>query len=1014
MGRVTDVSVLRGVAVCRDGQAVELAGSRLRALLALLAVAPGEVRRAEYLADQLWNGEPPSANALQALISRLRRVVGAESVASRPTGYLLDLDPEQVDLIRFERLTALGTAQAAREALALAGPEPLAEFADVPDLAGLARVLESDCARLAVLVERTTAPAPPLVPASPHAPTAPAAAPAPTAAAFAAAFAPPLGHRLIGRDAVLTEIHDRLGSTRLLTLTGAGGSGKTSLAKAVASAHGGAHVAELAPVTAQAVDAEVYAAVGGREAVLGTGERTRLANGSWDDSARLLDLLGDRPVLLVLDNCEHVIDAAAGLAARVLAACPRVTILATSREPLGVPGEQRLPVTPLAVPPPYSAEDRLTTYSAMQLLLERGRAVRAGLGAAGEDGAALAEICRRLDGIPLALELAAARFNVLTPRQVADRLDDRFRLLTTGARTALPRQQTLRAVVDWSWELLSAEERELLAVCGVFSGGAALEDLEAVAGLDALDALDLVDRLVSKSLALAEPAPSPAGADGGMRYRLLETIREYALERLAERGKLEQTRARHAYHFADLAQRADPQLRGPGQVEWMYRLDAAEDNLRAALEWSLTVEDAGCALRLCNGLGWYSMVRGKQFDRNRTPRVLRLADRVGAPRDARYLRVLTFDALYAFERGVPPEEATAQLGRARQLAREGGWRDALYSLCEIGAALFTEPETVDDVFEREYDRLTEARDEWGLAAARMFHAKVCLDDPELAEALTAEALESFQRLGDQWGIANCGQTMAMLESQRGAHHEALAAIEAVLPATRLIGSSADEVMLLVMAANEYDSLGEPEQAERVLAEAQQVSASRPENHANIYMMTYECVRARRNGRLDQAQVWLDEVSRAAGQTFLGPVRALLATQQAWITLARGDLAGAARLAGEAFGHAVAFQFDRADIGAAIEVQAAIDLAHGDARRAAWLLGLYAAVRGRELPISATPDLARTAARAREKLGERTFGAAFDEGRAVPSASVLDRCQEVFGSMPEHSRLRTHPDHARRP
>jgi predicted ATPase/DNA-binding winged helix-turn-helix (wHTH) protein len=998
MGRVTDVSVLRGVAVCRDGQAVEITGSRLRALLALLAVAPGEVRRAEYLADQLWNGEPPSANALQALISRLRRVVGAESVASRPTGYLLDLGPEQVDLARFERLAALGTPQAAREALALAGPEPLAEFADVPDLAALARVLEADCARLAPLAEQ-------------RAPLASPAVPPPPAVHLSAA--PLLGHRLIGRDAVLTEIRDRLGSTRLLTLTGAGGSGKTSLAKAVASAHGGAHVAELAPITAQAVDAEVYAAVGGREAVLSAGDRSRRggANGGWDDSRRLIDVLGDRPLLLVLDNCEHVIDAAADLAARVLAACPRVTILATSREPLGVPGEQRLPVAPLAVPPPGSAEDRLTAYSAMQLLLERGRAVRPGLGAAGEDGAALAEICRRLDGSPLALELAAARFNVLTPRQVAGRLDDRFRLLTTGARTARPRQQTLRAVVDWSWDLLEEAERALLAVCGVFSGAAALEDLEAVAGLEPLDALDLVDRLVSKSLVLAEPAPSPTGADAGMRYRLLETIREYALERLAERGGLDGARARHAHHFADLAQRADPELRGPGQVEWMNRLDAAEDNLRAALEWSLTAGDAACALRLCNGLGWYSMVRGKQFDRNRTPRVLALAERTGVPHDAVYLRVLTFDALYAFERGVPPQEATAQLGRARRLAREGGWRDALYSLAEIGSALFTEPETVEEVFEREYDRLEEAGDEWGLAAARMFHAKVVLDDPELAEALTAEALESFQRLGDQWGIANCGQTMAMLESQRGAHREALAAIEAVLPATRLIGSSADEVMLLVMAANEYDSLGEAAQAVRVLEQAQQVSRSRPENHANIYMMTYECVRARRAGRLDQAQTWLDEVARAAGQTFLGPVQSLLATQQAWITLRSGDVAGAAQLIRRAFGYAVAFHFDRPDLGAALEVQAELELVRGDARRAAWMHGLYTAVRGRDMPASATPDLAATAAAARKLLGEAAYGTAFDEGRAVPSASVLARCQEVFGPVSASSRLWTNPESA---
>ena len=188
---------------------------------------------------------------------------------------------------------------------------------------------------------------------------------------------------------------------------------------------------------------------------------------------------------------------------------------------------------------------------------------------------------------------------MLTPRQVAERLDDRFRLLTTGARTALPRQQTLRAVVDWSWDLLSGRERELLAVCGVFAGGAALEDLEGVSGLDALDVLDQIDRLVSKSLVLAEPAASPAGGDQGMRYRLLETIREYALERLAEQGREKEARTGTRTTSRTWPPAPIPQLRGPGQVEWMYRLDAAEDNLRAALEWALCTDDAaarcGCA-----------------------------------------------------------------------------------------------------------------------------------------------------------------------------------------------------------------------------------------------------------------------------------------------------------------------------------------------------------------------------------------------------------------------------------
>ncbi|MBR7833963.1 winged helix-turn-helix domain-containing protein [Actinospica durhamensis] len=974
MGRVTDVSVLRGVTVTRDGRSVEVTGTRLRALLVLLALTPGQVRRAEYLADQLWNGEPPSANALQALISRLRRVLGPETLPSRPTGYLLDVDPAAVDLSRFERLAELATPAAAREALALAGLEPLAEFVDVPDLAGLARVIETECARLGALAARALESAVPVVP---------------TAARGRLSVA----HRLIGRDAVLSEIHDRLGRTRLLTLTGAGGSGKTSLAKAVASTHGAVHIAELAPVTAQAVDAEVFAAVGGRETVLT--DRARRAE-TRDERARLVDALGDRAALLVLDNCEHVIDAAAGLAESILAACPRVTILATSREPLGVPGEQRLPVAPLEVPPTGSAMDRLAGYSAMQLLLERGRAVRPELGAQGEDGAALAEICRRLDGIPLALELAAARFNVLTPRQVAGRLDDRFRLLTTGARTALPRQQTLRAVVDWSWDLLDGAERDLLAVCGVFAGGAALADLEGVAGLDAVDVLDLIDRLVSKSLVLAEAVRTPDGGDGGMRYRLLETIREYALERLEERGELDAVRARHSRFFADLAFEADGELRQAGQVRWIARLDDAEDNLRTALDWAVEHGEAAVALRLCYGVSWYGMIRGKQFDRARTPDVLALAERSRLEPGPEYMRVLTFNALYSFERGAPPVEAAAQLREALELGRRIGWRDALASLVEVISALFTEPTQVEAAFRREAERLEARGEEWSLAAVRMFHAKVRVDESEVAERLTAQARAVFERLGDQWGIANCGQTQVMLHSQRGDHRGALAAIEAALPAARALGAISDEVVLLVMASNEYASLGEQDQSEAALDRAGEISEVHPEGRANLHLLTARSVRARLRGDLEAAEYWLDEMVKAAGNTFIGPVQALLRTEQAWLALARGEVEPAGRLADESFAHSIGFHYDRPDVAAAIEVKAAVELALGDPRRAAWLHGLFAAVRGRRLPLSATPDLARTAEAAVAAIGAQEYEACFAEGAAIEPGAVVETCKEVFG------------------
>ncbi|HEU5357394.1 MAG TPA: winged helix-turn-helix domain-containing protein, partial [Actinocrinis sp.] len=362
------VSVLRGVEARRDGTPLEVTGRRLRSLLALLALSPGVPRRAEYLADQLWDGEPPSANALQALISRLRRVLGPDAVISRPNGYLLALAPEQVDLCRFDRLIAEGTATAACEALSLAGPEPLAEFADVPDLADEARRVEAECWKVRALAESAPTPKAAQPGSAPEsAPTA-----ATTAAATTSYRLAPGGVRLIGRDRLIAEISARLDTTRLLTLVGAGGAGKTSVAKAVAYARDGAVVAELAPVGAEAVAAEVLTAVGGRDLVMT--ERARRVVDHGDYRTRIAATLADRRILLVLDNCEHVVDAAADLAALILDRCPQVTILTTSREPLAVPGEVRLPIDPLPVPPVEAEQSRLGEYAAMQLLLERGRA----------------------------------------------------------------------------------------------------------------------------------------------------------------------------------------------------------------------------------------------------------------------------------------------------------------------------------------------------------------------------------------------------------------------------------------------------------------------------------------------------------------------------------------------------------------------------------------------------------------------------------------------------------------
>jgi predicted ATPase len=957
------VSVLRGVEVRRGGVPLEIAGARLRSLLALLALAPGTPRRAEYLADQLWDGEPPSANALQALVSRLRRIVGADAVLSRPTGYLLAVEPGQVDLARFDRLAESATPQSARAALALAGPEPLAEFPDVPDLADEARRVEAACLRLRGLAATAAA--------GPEADRGPGRRAAPIV-------------RLIGREPLLADITERLGRTRLVTLVGAGGAGKTSLARTIAYRAGAALFAELAPVGAQAVDAEVLTAVGGRDLMLT--ERTRRPTDRRDDRTRLLDTLGDRRALLVLDNCEHVIDSAADLSAALLAACPNLTILATSREPLGVPGEARLSVGPLPVPPPHTADGRLSGYAAMELLLERGRVARPNLGDRGPDGAALAEICRRLDGIPLALELAAARFNVLTPRQVADRLDDRFKLLTTGARTALPRQQTLRAVVDWSWDLLDADERVVLCVLALFSGGTVLEDLEAVAGRDALDE---VGRLVAKSLVEA------AADDGGtMRFRLLETIREYALARVAagECGwTVEEARGRHARYFAGLARRADPELRGPDQMHWLARLDAEEDNLRAALAWSLESQDAETALRLCAGLGWYWSLRAQRRQGGVAfgPAV-ELADRAGiAPSMEDFARTLAFHAISMFDGGLAVDQGWEALNRAQAAYRDLGGYHTIAAGLEVAVAMFA-METLPDVLDRVCARCEAHGDDWGLAALWMMRAKVGSDgDPDQGERFALRAMELFEGCGDRWGMAECAAALGMVESLRGEHAAALAAYATGIHLARELGAVGDETLLLVQSAQEHEFLGAAAEADRLLDAAESISRDhRLGGESALLIALARSDLFRRRGDLDLAGRWLARGRAQAERGFSAPFQGWLELNAALLALDCDRPAEAVDRFRAALAAATDFHLDRPEIAAALEGLAALAVRLGAPERAAGLLGASAATHIMVLPITRARDAVRIAGAARQALGDSAYDLAYAGGRSLDMAAAV--------------------------
>jgi len=404
----------------------------------------------------------------------------------------------------------------------------------------------------------------------------------------------------VGREAEMRDARARLGGTRLLTLTGTGGAGKTRLALQVAAdaLDGFPDGAWLTELAALADPALVTQAVAG---VLGVREEA-------DRPLRqsLADSLQSKRLLLLWDNCEHLVESCARLADWLLRACPGVIILATSRESLDIGGEAVLALSSLPLPggPPPPPPDELLRFDSVRLFVERATEAQASFRFSAGNAQAVASVCSRLDGIPLALELAAARVRVLTPAQISDRLDDRFRLLTGGSRTALPRQQTLRALIDWSYDLLAPAEQTLLRRLSVFAGGWPLEAAEAVcAGGDVEDweVLDLLARLVAKSLVVAEP---PEG--GQVRYRLLENVRGYAHGRLAETGGEEALADRHAGWFLGRAEEAEPHLSGAAQAEWLGRLEQDRDNLRAALRrWQAT--DSARLLRLAGALSrfWY-------------------------------------------------------------------------------------------------------------------------------------------------------------------------------------------------------------------------------------------------------------------------------------------------------------------------------------------------------------------------------------------------------------------------
>ncbi|GAA4628714.1 BTAD domain-containing putative transcriptional regulator [Actinoallomurus vinaceus] len=1049
------ISLLGPLEVTDDvGRPVEVGGARLRTLLILLSLDAPRVVTTDRLVDGVWGGDPPAGapNALQSLISRLRRALPDAVIESHPAGYRLVIGDAALDLRCFDRLVAHGrrlltddparAADSFAEALGLWRGTALADVADADFARGhVSRLTEQrlgaveDHAEALLLLGRAdTAELEALVAAHPlrerlrgqymRALSA-AGRQADALATFEDArrtLAEELGvdpspelqavhlavlrgeqtparsrgrsnlparlTSFIGREEEIERVGKLLEENRLVTLTGPGGAGKTRLAIEAAARltdrmPGGVWLIELAPVGDPGeVPQALLSTLGLRETALTTGVRGAPPT-SVEPVERLVAALADERLLIVLDNCEHLIDSCARLADRVLADCPGVRVLATSREALGITGESLWPVPPLAFPPADPSDvhgpahvtslGEALDYPAVRLFVERGTAVRPGFTAETDLPAVLA-ICRRLDGMPLAIELAAARLRTMTAAQVADRLDDRFRLLTGGSRTALPRHQTLRAVVDWSWDLLDDAERTLLRRVSVFAGGATLDSVEEVCDGDVLDALT---GLVEKSL---------VSVDGTGRYRVLETIRAYGAERLAEAGEATRVRRAHAHHFLRLAETAEPLLRTREQLRWLERLTAEYDNLHSALHWAIDVQDAALAVRYVAALGWFWFLRGQRRECYLLAQeALALAGRAPAHAVAvatlfRVIGSVDDDPLLRDKEGVG-RRISAALADCADLPSEE--LHPVVRMAPLGLLMFDG--RVDEAL-GEVDRLDDVRDPWLQAAFDMFrgHVLINLGRVKAIEEHFTSAIDAFRVLGERWGMSMTLIGLAEIALWRGDPTSAKAHIEEALRCSLELGSQDDSSHLRVRLADAYTALGD-EDAARAELETALRGAERRGDQRDVALVRYTTAEAaRRRGDLAGARALLEDAVTHAWSGGPPQFVSMVHTQLGMIHGLGGDLDAALEHHVEAFRTAW-FPHDAPIVGQALVGMADHAARSGDHERAATLLGAAVGVRGVE--DRSLPDPPRIARTAREALGDERFDAAYARGRAMGIADA---------------------------
>jgi predicted ATPase len=676
----------------------------------------------------------------------------------------------------------------------------------------------------------------------------------------------------------------------------------------------------------------------------------------------------------VLDNCEHLISAVAQLADQVLAACPKVRLLTTSREPLGITGETLCPLPPLALPPDDVTPEQAAGYAAVRLFVDRAVAVHPGFEVDEATVGSVVSIVRRLDGLPLAIELAAARMRAMSPQQIASRLDDRFRLLTGGSRTALPRHRTLLAVVEWSWDLLEKPERLLLQRLAVFAGPVPLETVEAVCTDDSLareDVLDLVATLVDKSLVDA------LGSDE-VRYRLLETVRAYAADRLSESGEAAVVRDRHAAYLLEVVEQADPLLRSAAELVWLARLDALRDDITAALRWCIDSGQADSAVRFVASMGWYLHLRGMTTEMGHWPQeTLALTGEVDPA--ARAI-AQTFAAMGAASDGdLGAGTAALEQAIADSVAVRDRSTHPILALLEPAALLFqlefaAGMAVVDGIVETHPDLWTR-----GVALILQGHAMENAGDMAKVAPCYEQAFEIFSEVGERWGQAIALSSLGEIQEGLGNFQDALGGYERALAYLRELGTIDDVTMTLVRLSRMRLWTGDQAGAEAALAEATEIAErfSAP-TQAALVTVGYAGI-AYRTGELDRAEVLLREVIENAGRTpGFGPhqLNAMVYAALGRVLLTKGEPTEAREMLEGALAHARRSR-DVPIIAEVVGAWAQLAFDAGDAVEAARLIGVSTGVRG--LPLATRGEITELAEEVRSTLGDQAFDAAYAEG-----------------------------------